>query len=137
METLNRTRLWQSRLDELLSARASTPFEWGVHDCCLFGADVVLALTNHDAAAAFRGTYSSEEEARELLHSLGGISGLCGSLFGASWPVAAARVGDIGMVSAGGIETIAVCIGQHWRAPSPEGLVLVKPAHVAMCWRVG
>lgn len=62
---------WDDRLARAILDARATPFGWGSHDCCLFVADVTLALTGADPAAALRGKYSSETEAWELLRSLG------------------------------------------------------------------
>ena len=137
MTELIRLRQWQSRLAELLSERLHTAFAWGTHDCCLFGADVVQAVTGHDPASALRGTYTDEASGRELLESLGGVAAIATEALGEPVPVAQARVGDLGLVLADGAQTLAVCIGQQWRAPGLTGLVLLRAAHVQQAWRVG
>lgn len=134
---LTRVRQWQSQLDALLTARAAAPFVWGANDCCLFGADVVLALTDTDPAADLRGTYSTEAEARSILLARGGAGGVVTGLLGDPVPRLLARVGDLGLVTHGDIETLAVCIGQQWRAVGQDGLALVSGRHIASCWRVG
>jgi hypothetical protein len=137
MLQLTRVRQWQSQLDALLSERASSPFVWGQNDCCIFAADVVAALTGTDPAADLRGTYSTQEEAHALLAERGGIGGIVTQMLGDPVPRLMARVGDLGLVTHDGTETLAVCIGQQWRAVSMTGLVLVFARHIGPCWRVG
>jgi hypothetical protein len=46
---------WPQRLVAAIEAARGRPFSWGAMDCCLFAADVVLAMTGVDYAAGFRG----------------------------------------------------------------------------------
>jgi hypothetical protein len=55
-----------------LGAAAARGFAWGTHDCMLFAADWALALTGRDPAAAWRGTYSDEAGAVEIVRHAGG-----------------------------------------------------------------
>lgn len=62
---------WEARLNDLIAERFSEPFRWGVHDCALWGADVVHALTGEDFGAAFRGKYEDAEGAAKALREFG------------------------------------------------------------------
>lgn len=137
MLTLTRTRLWQSRLDALLSERLHQPFAWGVHDCALFAADAVLAVTEVDPAAALRGSYSTEAEARLIIDAAGGLASIATEALGEPVAAAMARPGDIGLLEAGLGETLVVCVGQRWMAPADDGLKVLRLGHVAQAWRVG
>jgi len=137
MLTLTRTRLWQSRLDALLSERLHTPFAWGSHDCALFAADAIVAVTEVDPAAALRGTYSTEAEARAILDAAGGLEAIATEALGPSVPAALARPGDIGLLDTALGETLVVCLGERWMAPADDGLKVLRLGHVAQAWRVG
>ena len=137
MMMLKRHRQWQSRLDALVCARLHTPFGWGTHDCCLWGADVVLAVAEVDPAAPYRGTYNTEQAARALLAEHGGIAGLATAHLGAPVLPSLARPGDLGLVQTAAAETLAVCLGTHWAAPGLAGLALLRTTHVSAAWRVG
>jgi hypothetical protein len=50
---------WPTRLSAFLHARRHARFEYGAHDCCLFVADALQAMTGTDFAAAFRNQYNS------------------------------------------------------------------------------
>ena len=50
---------WQSRLTAYLSVVARQPLAYGVHDCALFAAGAVAAMTGEDIAAPYRGRYST------------------------------------------------------------------------------
>src|SRR6478735_12505712 len=67
---------WQSKLGALITERMHAPFAWGSQDCVLLGADVKLAVTGEDPAAAWRGTYKDALGAARVLAALGGMEGL-------------------------------------------------------------
>lgn len=70
---LKRQKHWATRAyHSFLMERAKTPFAWGVHDCALFAADGVLAVTGTDIAADFRGKYSDQAGAFALIKQLTG-----------------------------------------------------------------
>ena len=50
---------WKTRLIAYVSDAARTPFQMGVHDCALFSAGAVLAMTGVDYAANWRGRYTT------------------------------------------------------------------------------
>lgn len=59
--SLPRQKHWATRAyHNFLLSRAKTPFAWGQHDCALFAADGIQAITGVDIAADFRGKYSDE-----------------------------------------------------------------------------
>src|SRR5437016_3082153 len=64
---MKRVKNWESKLEETLDWAQLRTFDWGRWDCCLFAADCVLAITGVDIAADFRGKYSSEQSAYELI----------------------------------------------------------------------
>ena len=132
-----RLRTWQSELDALLSARLNAAFEWGVHDCCLFAADAVQAMTGQDLAQGLRGSYSTEAEAEGVLANLGGVAALVTARLGEPVLPTMARPGDVGLVEIAGRQSLAVCIGQHWQAPGPDGLRVLPRRVVLQAWRVG
>jgi uncharacterized protein DUF6950 len=56
---LHRYDDWPSRLHSYLETRRYASFAYGSHDCCLFVADAIVAMTGIDLAASFRNTYQS------------------------------------------------------------------------------
>jgi hypothetical protein len=56
---LHRYSDWPSRLHSYLETRRYAEFAYGSHDCCLFVADAIVAMTGIDVAASFRNTYHS------------------------------------------------------------------------------
>lgn len=70
-----RLRDWNERLNEVVLSARIKPFEWGVHDCGVFTADCIKAITNVDYAQAFRG-YQSALGAEHIVSQYGGLSAL-------------------------------------------------------------
>lgn len=58
---------WHQYLAQTLQAAMTRPFSWGEHDCCLFAADCVQAMTGTDPAAEFRGTYRTAVGAKKAI----------------------------------------------------------------------
>jgi hypothetical protein len=132
---MTRIREWQSALAELIGARMSMPFAWGEHDCCLFAADCVKAITGHDPAADARGSYSDERGAVRVLSKMGGLEQIAATRCGDEVPPAMARIGDVvlGMVDR---ECLGVCTGETWHVPSAGGLVARSMSEALKAWRV-
>ena len=91
---------WETRLSRYLLAARSRPFSYGKHDCCLFAAGAVFAITGVDIAEGFRGKYSSRAEAVKLIRqeakSLRGLLASISKEYGlAEVPVSQAQRGDI------------------------------------------
>lgn len=136
MKTTPRLPDWQTRLAALCEARQATPFAWGVHDCCLWAADAVQAVTGRDLAAPWRGTYADEKAAARLLHRLGGVGAIASAALGAPVPVSRAAVGDVVLVHQDGRKALAVCNGSVALATGPAGLVLLGIDWALAAWKV-
>ncbi len=73
---LTRSKHWATRAyNDFLTETANTPFEWGKHDCALFAANGIQAMTGTDVADDFRGKYSTEKEAFALIETVTGVRG--------------------------------------------------------------
>ncbi len=62
---------WKSRLAAFLTASAAQPYAIGHHDCALFAAGAVMAVTGHDPGDAFRGRYRSKTGGLRLVRAAG------------------------------------------------------------------
>ncbi len=136
---------WEQRLHDFIESRKTTPFEWGVNDCCLFASDALLAMTGVDIADKFRGKYDSEKSCIELIESFGysDIGDLIRKELTA-WqltpvePVFAHR-GDLVMSMQAGQP--ALCIvgleGKHSLGVGHNGLMKIRTYHDAVqAWRI-
>ena len=129
---------WEARLAAYLTEAATRPHAYGEHDCLLHVASAVEAVTGVDHGAEHRGRYSTEEEAKAYLRSLGFrmAKTLLDSLF-TEKPVARAGRGDI-VIDAEGIP--GICIGGDalmvGAEPGREGFVRVPRAQWVRAWAV-
>lgn len=62
---------WESRLADYLRRVAREDFAWGRHDCALFAAGGVEAVTGEDPAAAWRGRYATRADGLRLIREAG------------------------------------------------------------------
>lgn len=69
--TLKRKSDWAELLIAEINKAQKTPFKWGEHDCALFVADVILAMTDVDLAADLRGTYSTYKGSLKVIKKAG------------------------------------------------------------------
>jgi hypothetical protein len=114
---------WDQRLVAFTRSVLRRPFEWGGHDCALFAADAVAAMTGFDLAADYRGQYASEEEAWEFLASLGYFD--LEALAAARLPrrsIAEARRGDVALAAGEFGDFLAICDGETMVGPSARGV---------------
>lgn len=124
---------WPEHLHACIAARLGQPFAWGRHDCCLFAADCVAAITGADPAADLRGRYATASSAQRLLVAFGGLAALARRRLGAEISVQAVWPGDVGISLAGLLQTplLAVWSGTNWLAPAATGLQPVAAPAIA------
>jgi hypothetical protein len=81
-EEIKKTEGWELRLSAILMNRRTQLFQWGVNDCALWPADVVLELSGIDPATPFRGTYNDEAGAAAIIAEYGSMENLFTSCLG-------------------------------------------------------
>lgn len=122
---------WEDRLRTYLDRVAEDPFRWGQHDCALFAAGAIKAMTGFDPAADLRGTYSTKTGALEALreHCAGTLLRTAVHWLGAPKSIHQVKRGDIVMRDR---FTLGVCVGLHsyfvGEGPGTIGLVPL-PTH--------
>ena len=62
---------WRTGLMQYLGEVARSPLVFGTHDCALFAAGAVRAMTGTDLAAPYRGQYTTLEGGLRLLQRAG------------------------------------------------------------------
>lgn len=128
---------WETRLAAYVADVMSKPFAWGEHDCCLWAAGVAQAQTGQDLAAPYRGTYSDEHGAAQVLRKLRGLKGV-GDGLGSPIAPAFSTNGDIGIIRApSGKRVMALFTGHVWLFVTARGLQVAAPDRVIHAWRVG
>lgn len=132
---LKRRPDWPTHLHALVTARMRAPFAWGQHDCVLWAADCVQAITGIDLAAAHRGQYSTALGAMRIVPE-GGLGELVGQYL-PPLDVRRAVTGDIMLVRIGGQDSLAVVNGGAAVGPAEHGLESVDLRAAVAAWKVG
>jgi hypothetical protein len=127
---------WQMRFAALVRERVQEPFVWGQHDCCLWAADCVLALTGFDPAQQLRGAYADERTAVRLVRHLGGMARIAQAALGAPVGARLANVGDVVLVTHTGQTILSVCNGATLLSPSMQGMQTHALPLACRTWKV-
>lgn len=126
-------------LGAFLSERIAWPRKAAEWDCCALPAAWGLALGVGDAMAAWRGVYSTEAEAEDIVARAGGLAGIFGKGLESvgAYRVDTAEPGDVGVISLHGEEAGAIYTGRRWAFVAERGLgfVTLRPEAVPHIWR--
>lgn len=98
---MSRIEAWPERMAEAIAAAEEKPFEWGAHDCAVFTASVVEAMTGEDPMGDLRGAYTDAESAKDAIQAAGhaDLFHLLKDRFGDPVPRALAGRGDIAIAA--------------------------------------
>ena len=133
---LKRYEDWPVRLAAFFESRRRAPFQWGAHDCALFAADEVVAITGDDLALPWRGAYATEAAAQVLI----GADGLQGLVDRVALPRVMpkqARRGDILLFESQFGATLGVCDGRWIVSPALVGFRMTAIDKAVCAWMVG
>ena len=128
MEGMSKTGIcktsgWEARLTDYLAGIARRPFAEGVHDCALFAAGAVAAMTGTDLAAEWRGRYPGTKAGLRALRRKGFADHV--ALVAAQFdevPVAMAQPGDIAVVVENDGPALGIVQGAAIYLLAPQGL---------------
>ena len=125
---------WRSRLHKVIAEKENAPFKYGQNDCTIFGADIILALTDTDLAANYRGKYRTLNGGLMLIKKDGFKTHihLIQSTFD-EIPVSLSREGDIGLVGS----AVVVLLGSFAVGLTDTGIARVKIEEVEKAFSVG
>lgn len=128
---------WTELLAGAIAAASDQPFVWGKLDCCLFAADVVLAVTLHDHASEFRGKYTTAVGAKKALvrYGKGSIKKTMNAKLGKANPPLMARRGDFVLANTQLGDSLGVCVGATAAFKSPDGVVCLRLDQCLCSWR--
>src|SRR5690349_5769964 len=128
---------WTDRLSTYVDRCRDERFKWGKHDCLLFAAGAVKALTGECVGDEWEGRYSTKREAAALIRELGFKSyrQAVTAKLGKSFHPALAQRGDIVMR---GRSVLGVCLGKYsyfvGRERGHEGLVAWPTLDCTAAW---
>jgi len=125
---------WRPRLVAYLEEVRARPFAYGTHDCALFVAGAVEAMTGFDAAAGFRDQYDSLKGGLKLLPK-GDHVALVGRLL-EEVPVAFAQVGDIAVIGEIGVPALGLFEGESVLVVRDEGVGHMPRSAATQAFRV-
>ena len=130
---------WRNCLTAYLAQVARLPFRPGRHDCALFAAGAVEAMTGIDLAAEFRGGYRTLTEGFVALGAAGFVDHVTftASHFDEVAP-AFAQVGDVAVMPADGVDAAALGIvqGAGVYVLKPSGLAIASRLHMERAFQV-
>jgi hypothetical protein len=128
---------WPEKLFESIEQATSQIFAFGTHDCTLFSANCVKAMTGYDGAT-WRGKYSTKGEAIRIIALAGGMENLATAVFGSEEiPTIQAQRGDGVLADAIGGEAIGICVGNDCAFLTVEkGIIYLPLSEVKRAWRV-
>jgi hypothetical protein len=141
---LKRADDWPERLHEAIQAQRRLPFAWGSHDCALFVADCIWAMTGTDLAADYRGKYTDEAGAAATIKQVTGGSTVEDVAIKAAKDHGLAEIspklaqrGDMLLFDLAGGPTLAIVNldGVHALAVSPKGLTRLRTLDAKRAWR--
>lgn len=128
---------WRQRLVGYLHQARATPFAYGRHDCTLFAADAVQAMTGEDLAAPFRGRYTTLTGGLRVLRKAGFAdnTAMVASLFAECAPIMA-QPGDLAAIKTDAGDALGVVQGEAVYVLGPSGLSLVPITSAHRAFRV-
>ena len=128
---------WRPRLVAYIEEVRARPFSYGSHDCALFAAGAVEAVTGDDLAVAWRGNYGSLKEGLTRLQEVGAADHLAVvSSFLEPVQPAFAQVGDIAVLVAPGIPALGIFEGEMILVLREDGLGRVPREAATQAFRV-
>lgn len=133
---LERADNWPEILSGVIEGARERPFCFGTHDCALFAADAVLAMTGTDLAARYRGTYSDERGALRLMGERGALHAMACEALGEPIDPALALRGDVVLTAQQGRYSLGVCVGRQFASPGKAGLLFFSMGRADCAWRV-
>jgi hypothetical protein len=117
---------WRQHLVAYLADAARRPFAQGTHDCALFLAGGVLAMTGQDYAARYRGRYTTTRGGLRILRKDGFETHVAlAAHYLPDLPVALAREGDAAVVPTGDGPALGIVQGEGIYVLGPGGMGVV------------
>lgn len=130
---MNKRHDYRARLYAYVDSVRNTPFAYGTHDCALFTAGAVQAMTGEDPAAPFRGRYRTAIGGLRKMRAAGFEDQVdfVARTFDEVSP-ATIQMGDICLTSEG---ALGVCVGDRVAVAGEHGLRFVPLAHIQRGFR--
>jgi hypothetical protein len=131
---MSRKENWPSFLFEEIEKARKAPFSWAEHNCALWSADVVLAMTGVDYAAEFRAKVKTEKSALRFLKKKSLKAIVSDRL--QEIPLKMAQRGDVVLMTSNGLEALGICLGELAAFITKDGLTFYPIDRAVCAWRV-
>jgi hypothetical protein len=127
---------WPTLLDAYVESTKARAFEWGRLDCVTFAANWRAVASGSDPIAQWRGTYTTERQALELIVKLGckDLESLATRLFGEPDPLGPKFAGRGDIVFAQG--ALGISLGARGAFLSLDGLAFLPARDFKTVWKV-
>lgn len=127
---------WQPRFWAALRVAQDKPFVWGEHDCILFGAGILDAMTGGDFVARVKAkyVYASASEAARLTPN--GLQPLIEEFLGPALHPSCLTMGDLVLCAWGKRESLCVHDGMQIIGPEDIGLGRVAYSAAIAGWKL-
>lgn len=133
---------WPEILAAEIEAASHKPFKYGSHDCCMFAAHIVKAMTGTDFARGLRG-YRSAASAQRMLNNKGyktlpvALYRLMRKQGCKQIPPAMARRGDVVLgTDENDAPAVGICVGGQAVFAS-DGIALLPMTEIKKAYRCG
>ncbi len=128
---------WRQRLIEYLGKASRQPFVEGEHDCALFLANGVRAMTGQDFAAPYRGRYTTTKCGMRILKKAGFDDHIdLAAHHLVERPVAMARAGDGAVVPTDDGPALGIVQGEGVYVLGPSGMGVVPLTTAVRAFKV-
>lgn len=130
---------WHARFQAEILAAQSREFQWGMHDCTLFVAKVVDAMTDGDYAQRITRDlpHTTEAETLRLIEQYGGLRKLVSRYLSQEIPYGWAQEGDVVLLrDAEGHEVLGICEGVQAICAFKTGVAPLSMARAICAWRI-
>ena len=136
---MNRVDHWEAALDREVARARRESFDWPSHNCALWAARVVEAITGEDVlATAYRNLPRTERAIYAVLTGEDGtLRDAVTAALGEEKPAMEARRGDVVMLSLDNRLIVGVCLGAKVAAVGPTGLRTRPITEAVAAWSVG
>jgi hypothetical protein len=127
---------WPERLAKAIEAARNAPFS-EVYHCAAFAADVVLAVTETDPLAPYRGLSLADAYAAMRRDGHETLRDALGALVGPEIGPHLARRADVLLRRSDGSDAVGICLGQQGAFVGDDGLVFQPTLESVAAFRVG
>jgi len=129
---------WMLQLSQAFETAKVLPFQYGLHDCCLWAAHCVDAMCDTEFTQGIldRFKYADEETADAILESGGGLLALITEFLGKPERAVWASPGDVVLARDGEQTIVGIVVGHSIIVPTKMGLMPLPYGNAIVCWRI-